>query len=56
MIWGCVAIALLFSGLHNNDSTMLLTSAAFALSSSIIISKCYLTGSSKKDKKEVITN
>lgn len=51
MVWGCIAIILLFTGLKASNDAVILTAAIFALASAIIISKCYINSSKKKCEK-----
>ena len=52
MIWGCIAIILLFTGLKTSNDAVMLIAGIFSLSSAIIISKCYINSSEKSSKNE----
>ena len=51
MVWGCIAIILLFTGLKTSNDALMLIAGIFALSSAIIISKCYINSSEKSTEK-----
>ncbi len=51
MVWGCIAIILLFTGLKTSNDAVMLTAAILALASTNIISKCYINSSKKGTEK-----